>query len=177
MRSTTVRGPPLAPSPLGPSLTLPAPTKPAPPKQDITEGATQGGKGGGGRRRGCLASPCTCALQKLSGLLVHCKPESRHVHLVHERWRCKRFFRTVSCFHVFCSQNGGSSLAACGNSASLFTAHVKNTRSLLQNTIIYGYGNIQASCRTDAAAASRSGRAGKWALIGNYLLSSGIRCS
>jgi hypothetical protein len=70
--------PPLVPPPLGPSslppwLPLPAPTKPAPSKPDITEGARQGDDGRQAQER--LPGPCTCALQKLSRLLEHCKAE------------------------------------------------------------------------------------------------------
>jgi hypothetical protein len=79
--------PPLGPSSLLPSLLLLAPTKPAPLKPDITEAARQGEDG-----RRALArtpSPCTCALQTLSGSLVHCKaePPLEHVdQLDHARW-------------------------------------------------------------------------------------------
>jgi hypothetical protein len=67
--------PPLGPSSLLPSLPLPAPTRPAPPKPDIAQGARQGEDGRRAQAR--PPSPCTCALQMLSGSLVHCKAEPR----------------------------------------------------------------------------------------------------
>jgi hypothetical protein len=70
----------LVPPPLGPSsLPLPAPTKPAPPKLNITEGSRQGEDGRRAQAR--LPSPCTCALQKSSGSLVHYKAERRPDHV------------------------------------------------------------------------------------------------
>jgi hypothetical protein len=65
--------PPLGPSSLLPSLSLLAPTKPAPPKPDITEGARQGEDDRRAQAR--TLSPCTCALQKLSGSLVQSTAE------------------------------------------------------------------------------------------------------
>jgi hypothetical protein len=61
--------PPLGPSSLPPSLPIPAPTKPAQPRPDISEGARQGENDQRAQER--LTSPFTCALQKLSGSLVH----------------------------------------------------------------------------------------------------------
>jgi hypothetical protein len=124
--ASSVRGPPsafsppLAPSPLGPpplvppplvppslgpslllpSLPLPGPTKPAPPKPDIAEGARQGKDGR--RTHARTASPCTCALQRLSGSLVYCKGQSPLEHvdqldqLDHARWGRSGFSPTVS---------------------------------------------------------------------------------
>jgi hypothetical protein len=85
--------PPLVPPPLGrsclpPSLPLPAPTKPAPPKPDIADGVRKGEDGRRAQER--LPSPCTCALQRLSGSLEHCKVEPRldkNGHQFdHDRW-------------------------------------------------------------------------------------------
>jgi hypothetical protein len=89
--------PPLGPSSLLPSLPLPAPTTPAPPKPYIADGTRRGEDGWRAQAR--TPSSGTCALQKLSGLLVHNTAEPRLEHvdqLDHARSGSLRFFPTVS---------------------------------------------------------------------------------